>query len=332
MLPVSRGNSPPTPVTYSPPVFAASINSWLLALAGIALAAALYWLSRRGPIKRWRRRLRTRRAERVWSREAVAVPRAVSSRVIVTLTASPGRMVALEQTVRTLLNQTCPPDEIHLNIPEVFRRTGERYEIPGWCSQVDPRVRLFRVEDIGPATKMVTTVERVGPAEDILLVIADDDTLYPQETIQALLEAHRDAPSTVHAVSGYDLGPQWESVLAKEARPVAVVEGWATFVAHRRHFGAGFAEHVHRVSSCRACFAHDDIVVSNWFALQGVDRRQIHHPMVSRRRFRQLGAQQDYGYLPGGLHQESLPSERARQCASHLASLGLWRLPSPPVG
>jgi len=70
-------------------------------------------------------------------------------------------------------------------------------------------------------------------------------------------------------------------------------------------------------------------VMGNWFDLQGVPRVQLSDASVSRRRMRRLGAQLDFGYLPGALHQESSGASRARDAARHLESLGLWRLRSP---
>lgn len=304
-----------------------------LAAAAAGLAAwGIHHAVRHGPVKRFRRRLRTARAAREWSRPAVAAPRPVASRVIVSMTTSPARLAdGLERSVRTLLNQTCPPDEVHLNVPHVFRRTGEPYVLPAWCSTIDPRVRVFRVDDVGPATKTVPTVERIAPDEDVVIVVADDDVLYLQESIEHLLRAMAGRPGSVVGFSGYDLGPGWESVLAKGTRPVQLIEGWACYAAHRRSFGSGFAGHVARANECRACFCHDDVVVSNWFELQGAPRVQVQTDAVNRRRMRRMGAQLDYGYLPGALHQESSGASRARDAARHLGSMGMWRLASPSL-
>jgi hypothetical protein len=297
--------------------------------AGLALLLAVPLAIRAGSIKRLRRRLRTRRAARTWSRPATVVPRPIRSRVIVSMTASPERLAGMDRTVRTLLNQTCPPDEIHLNIPEVFRRTGERYSIPAWCASIDPRVRVFRVDDVGPATKSVPTVDRVPADEDAVIVIADDDVLYLQESIETLLLAIREDPRAVYGFSGYDFGDSWESRLAKGRERVQVIEGWACVAARRSCFGDGFPAHVAAANVCRACFCHDDVVMSNWFELRGCPRIQLHDSRVNRRRMRRLGAQLDFGYLPGALHQESSGASRARDAARHLESLGLWRLRSP---
>jgi hypothetical protein len=238
-------------------------------------------------------------------------------------------MLGLERSVRTLLNQTCPPDEVHLNIPHVFRRTGQPYPIPEWIHGLDPRIRLWRVDDLGPATKSVPTVERFAPDEDVVIVVADDDVLYVQETIELLLLAIRERRDAAYGFSGYDFGPAWESRLARGHRRVEVIEGWACVAAHRSCFGSGLARYVEEANRCHACFCHDDVVISNWLELRGIPRWQLHAPAVNRRRMRALGAQLDYGYLPGALHQQSSGAARAREAAAHIGAMGLWRLPSP---
>lgn len=294
-----------------------------------AVAVALRFLLRVGPVKRLRRRWRTARASATWDRAAIPVPRPIASRVVVSMTSSPGRLQDLERSVRTLLNQTCPPDEIHLNIPYVFRRTGERYVVPAWLERADPRVRLHRVEDIGPATKSVPTIERFRPDEDVVLVISDDDVLYLQETIEGLLAAVRDDPGCSFGYSGFDFGARWESRLPSGRAGVQVIEGWACVAAHRSCFGEGIAGHFAAANRSRACFCHDDVVMSNWLEMQGVPRVQLHTDSVNRRRMRRLGAQLDYGYLAGALHRESSGASRAHEAARHLASMGMWRLRSP---
>jgi hypothetical protein len=304
---------------------------WLL--LGVASAAFLArTLLRSGPIKRLRRRMRTARASATWDRIAIERPRPVHGKVVVSLTSSPDRLVELERSVRTLLNQTCPPDEVHLNIPHVFARTGERYEIPGWMLRADPRVRLHRVEDIGPATKSVPTIERFACDDDVIIVLADDDVLYLQETLEGLLAAIRDDPRAAYGYSGFDFGEAWETRLAHGTAGVQVIEGWACVAARRVCFGEGIASHFSLACSSRACFSHDDVVMSNWLELQGIPRMQVHSDSVNRRRMRRLGAQLDYGYLAGALHRESPGPSRARLAARHLDSLGLWRLRSPSPG
>lgn len=309
-----------------------STRDWIIIAAAAASLAALPWLLRAGPVKRLRRALRTRRAERAWSRPADPVPRPVPSRLVVSFTTSPERIVPLERVVRTMLNQSCPPDEVHLNVPHVFGRTGRGYEIPAWCSELDPRIKVFRVEDMGPATKSVPTILRYGPEEDVVIVFADDDILYMQRTLEVFCDEVRADPGCAYGFAGYDIGPDYRNVGGRTRARVECLEGWAAVAAHRRVYGAGLADYVEAAHRSRACFLQDDVVLGNYFELRGVPRIRLDDPRASVRGMRALGAQLAYGYLDDALHRgtegpSGEPLLRAWDIEAHLVSLGLWVLP-----
>jgi hypothetical protein len=94
---------------------------------------------------------------------------------IVTLTTIPPRFDALGPTLRSILAQDLPVDEVRLYIPRRFRR------FPDWdgaLPAVPEGVAIHRVsEDLGPATKVLPAVRELrGQAADILF--CDDDRLY----------------------------------------------------------------------------------------------------------------------------------------------------------
>lgn len=301
--------------------------AWTAALTAAAVVVCV-GVRKWGPVKRLRRRFRTARAGVVWNRRAGVVDRPVTCSVVVTLTAAPSRMSGLPRIIASLLNQTCPPDEVHVNIPHVFGRTGESYSFPpDWPT--DTRVKVFRVEDLGPATKFAHTVDRIPLDADTIIVVVDDDVLYLQEAIEGLLRAVGRSKTIAVGFSGYRFGPAWETVLAQSDAPVEVVEGWAAFATHRAAFGAGLADYLRAAHASRSCFLHDDVVISNWFAMRGVARMQLATRSVNRRRMRRLGAQLAAGYQAGALHGISAPAVRARESGEHLASLGIWALNSP---
>ena len=290
-----------------------------------------------GPCKRLRRRVRTWRSAPLWMMPARPVPRPIASRLVVSLTTSPERIGPLERVVRTLLNQSCAPDEIHLNIPHVFRRTGRSYDIPAWCSRLDPRIRVYRVEDIGPATKSVPTILRFAPEEDVVIVIADDDVLYLQRTLEVHCDAIARDPGCAYGLAGYDLLPGDVRRQGRGNVDVEVLEGWASISLHRRLVSPGFEPYLEAAHRSRACFAQDDVTISNWMALEGITRRVIHDRRASLRMMRARGAQMDIGYLADSLHrgrdpQTGQPLLRVPEVQAHLESLGLWRLGSVHAG
>src|SRR5207244_6272811 len=85
--------------------------------------------------------------------------RADNNRVIASLTTLPDRIFNLEPTIRCLLNQTRPPDEIVLAVPANSVRQSQSYSIPKYLSQF-PTLRILRSKtDWGPATKFIPAVQ-----------------------------------------------------------------------------------------------------------------------------------------------------------------------------
>ncbi len=73
--------------------------------------------------------------------------------LIITLSAIPPRFAALGPTLRALLRQRHPADEIRLNIPERYRRFPEW---DGTLPEVPEGVTILRcAQDYGPATKLL---------------------------------------------------------------------------------------------------------------------------------------------------------------------------------
>jgi len=80
-------------------------------------------------------------------------------RVIVSLSTLPERISNLEPTLRCLLEQTRPPDEIVLAVPEFSIRQQKKYIVPGYLEKI-PRLRILRCKtDWGPATKFIPIIQ-----------------------------------------------------------------------------------------------------------------------------------------------------------------------------
>ncbi|MBM4111692.1 MAG: glycosyltransferase family 2 protein [Phycisphaerae bacterium] len=221
---------------------------------------------------------------------------------MVTLTTSPKRLPLLEPVLRSLVNQSVPPDEIHLNIPHAFRRTGERYDLPAWLANWSPVVRVHRLDDIGPATKNVPTIERFAKDDDVIIVTVDDDVRYLPRSIEVLVESVAAHPSAAFGLSGYDLGDSHENVYRSASGPIQILEGWAGWAAHRRALGDGVAAYFAACAPHRPCFLHDDLVMSNWLATNDVVRHRLIDPRANTRMMKRRGAQMAVGYESDALH------------------------------
>jgi len=107
-------------------------------------------------------------------------------RKIITLTTIPTRLQSkygydIKYCLDSLLEQNHEDYEVHLNIPYIFKRTGEEYIIPDWMENYtnNDKFNLFRTEDYGSATKLIPTLERTED-EDIIVVVDDDIVYHPE--------------------------------------------------------------------------------------------------------------------------------------------------------
>jgi hypothetical protein len=108
-------------------------------------------------------------------RETLAADRTFDNRrVIASLSTVPGRINNLRPTIRSLLKQTHPPDEIVLAIPEFSIREQRPYVVPEYLLRL-PRVRILHCrKDWGPATKFIPAVQEelaAGRASTLIIFI-----------------------------------------------------------------------------------------------------------------------------------------------------------------
>jgi glycosyltransferase involved in cell wall biosynthesis len=110
-------------------------------------------------------------------------------KVVVTLTTVPERLSDTKYgdngviaCIKSLQNQNYDNFEIHFNIPHVSSYSGDEYIIPEWLGEFD-KVKIFRMDDLGPITKIKPTIERITNPETIIIV-CDDDLVYHEDMIK----------------------------------------------------------------------------------------------------------------------------------------------------
>src|SRR5438874_3511856 len=157
--------------------------------------------------------LKQRRQQVRFIRETLAANRTFDNqRVIASLSTVPDRINNLRPTIRSLLKQTRPPDEIVLAIPEFSVRERRPYVVPKYISRL-PRVRVLRCrEDWGPATKFIAAIqdELAAGRENTLIMVVDDDRLYPRDALETYLSYSEQLPNAALCC----LGPGLPSSLA----------------------------------------------------------------------------------------------------------------------
>jgi hypothetical protein len=239
---------------------------------------------------------RLRRSQIKFVREKLAAaPSLVSDRrVIAALSTLPDRIVNLEPTIRCLLGQTRPPDEIVVQVPEFSRRQRRRYVIPEYLEQL-PRVRVIRCEtDWGPATKFIPIVqaELAAGRSDTLILIIDDDRLYPLDALETYLHYHRELPDAALTFRGAPMPSdlKWRKPKItrgdrlREPRKVAVVTGCGSYFIQPRFFDEQLWDYSNAPDGA---FYMDDIWISGCLDRRGVEKYIVPTSRMMRTVYRQ---------------------------------------------
>ena len=200
-------------------------------------------------------------------------------RVISSLSTVPDRINNLTPTIRSLLKQTRPPDEIVLAIPEFSIREQRPYVVPKYISRL-PRVRVLRCpEDWGPATKFIGAIrdELAAGRENTLIMVVDDDRLYPRDALETYLSYSEQLPNAALCFRGaampssldWDDAKMIRASELREPRPVAVITGCGSYLIQPRFFDESLWTYS---VAPKVAFDIDDIWISGWLSRRGVKR------------------------------------------------------------
>jgi glycosyltransferase involved in cell wall biosynthesis len=200
-------------------------------------------------------------------------------RVIASLSTVPDRIGNLGPTIRSLLKQTWPPDEIVLAIPESSVRERRPYIVPKYISRL-PRVRVLRCcEDWGPGTKFIAAIqdELAAGRENTLIMVVDDDRLYPCDALETYLYYSKQLPNAALCFRGAAMPStlDWDDakmIYAKDLRephPVAVITGCGSYLVRARFFDRSLWDYS---GAPPVAFYIDDIWISGWLSRRGVKR------------------------------------------------------------
>src|SRR5881409_1714939 len=200
-------------------------------------------------------------------------------RVIVSLSTVPERIGNLGPTVRSLLRQTRPPDEIVLAIPEFSVREQRSYEVPEYVSRL-PRVRIFHCRrDWGPATKFIPIVreELAAGHGDTLIMVVDDDRVYPRDALETYLHYNKQLPDAALCFRGAGMprNLDWRDarmIRASELRQpqlVAVITGCGSYLIQPTFFDESLWDYSR---APEGAFYMDDIWISGCLTRRGVKR------------------------------------------------------------
>jgi hypothetical protein len=224
--------------------------------------------------------IKKRRQQVRFIRETLAAHSALDNRrVIASLSTVPARIHNLKPTIQSLLEQTRQPDEIILAIPEFSIREQRPYVVPEYLSRL-PRVRVLRCpEDWGPATKFIPVVREelsVG-RRDTLIMVVDDDRIYPRDALETYLHYNQQLPGAALCFRGAAMPRtlDWRDakmIKASELRQpeaVAVITGCGSYLIQPRFFDETLWDYS---GVPKGAFFMDDIWISGCLARRKVQR------------------------------------------------------------
>ena len=243
------------------------------------------------------RKVGTRRRQVRFIRETLSAhPASDNRRVIASLSTVPDRINNLTPTIRSLLKQTRPPDEIILAIPEFSVREQRPYVVPEYISRL-PRVRVLPcAKDWGPATKFIGAIqdELTSGRENSLIMVVDDDRLYPRDALETYLYYNEQLPNAALCFRGAAMPStlDWDDAKMihgrdiREPRPVAVITGCGSYFVRPRFFDQSLWDYSGAPS---VAFDIDDIWISACLSRRGVKRYVVPGSAMMRSVRRQRG-------------------------------------------
>lgn len=250
----------------------------------------------------------------VWGRRQARFIRQVLSksqplagcRVIASLTTLPDRIDNLEPTIRSLLEQTRPPDEIVLAIPQFSIRQKMEYTVPAYLERI-PRVRLLRCErDWGPASKFIPIIQAELAADraQTLIMVVDDDRIYPRDALEIFLHYHKEMPDAALCFRGaliprnlvWFLPKIFRASQIREVKRVAVITGTASYLIQPRFFDSTLWDYSNAPTSA---FYMDDIWISAQLDRRGVEKYVVPASRMMRSVRAQSGTMTLY-HVPNG--------------------------------
>lgn len=120
-------------------------------------------------------------------------------RVVVSFTSMPNQYEKVSKTLDSLLNQSYKADAIYFSLPEVARRTGEKY--PPVPKEIRRKCTLVPCTDFGPITKVSGGLLMEEDPETII-VSCDNDMVYPERMLEKLVEKAKFYPNSALGSAG----------------------------------------------------------------------------------------------------------------------------------
>jgi hypothetical protein len=181
-----------------------------------------------------------------------------------------------------------------LALPEFSVREQRPYLVPKYISRW-PQVHVLRCsKDWGPATKFIPVVqeELAAGRPNTLIMVVDDDRVYPRDALQTYLHYSEQLPEAALCFRGAVMprSLDWRDakmIYANELRepqPAAVITGCGSYLIRPRFFDESLWDYSR---APRGAFYMDDIWISGWLSRRGVERYVVPASAMMRSVLRQ---------------------------------------------
>ena len=168
--------------------------------------------------------------------------------IYVSISTIPQRIKNLNESVKSLLNQTKKPDKIFINIPFKYQRFTEIIkdeQIPKFDSNL---IEITRCEDCGPATKLLGSLNKLE--KNSLVILADDDHIYENYMIEKFFYFYSKAPNNAYSFYVHPLGK------------FGIGQGADGFAINTNHLTGIKIFYDKIVKNYKELFLHDDLWIS----------------------------------------------------------------------
>lgn len=198
--------------------------------------------------------------------------------IVISLTTVPERLKnnsenGFNRVIKSLSEQNFDNYEVHLNIPYVYKITGENYIIPDWLisySETNKKIKIFRTEDLGPITKVLPTIERVN--DEDLIIVVDDDLIYHKDMVSEHVKYHKQLDNSVVLYDGRgivgdrynDLRDSWIICVTKPTRVSGLLQHYKSASYFRKYFQKDFfTDFLNKTKS-------DDVLMTYYFKFKKI--------------------------------------------------------------
>jgi len=213
----------------------------------------------------------------------------MSSRLIVSFTCLPSRVQNIPIVLKSISEQTLPPDIIVLHVPDTCIRLNQSYDVSLIKSMIRKsplrdKIILNRCDDYGPITKLYPLMRMRRIKVDDMIIVIDDDHFYNPHLFSKLVFNFRHhAQKSCVCVSGlrYPTELNANYMCIRNGYKAELMEAAFGYICHRSFFGPDFKKWVlHSLNKTSEihdqhwdnAFVSDDYVVSRYLDTRNISK------------------------------------------------------------